>query len=110
MPTTRCAGPSVRLTDRLGCRVARRAEVVGEGLEDLASEIWIGNVTDDPKLPAAERAEGDVNFEDTLEALRPSLAGSTECISDSQNSSSRRPQPIVRARSFERTPCKEMSM
>jgi hypothetical protein len=35
-----------------------------EVVEDLADEIRIDDVCDDPQLPAAERAEADVNVED----------------------------------------------
>jgi len=40
-------------------------------LEDLADELWIGDIGDDPQLSAAERAEGDVYVEDALQSLRP---------------------------------------
>jgi hypothetical protein len=39
-------------------------------LEDLADELWIGDVRDDPQLPAAERAKGDIDFENALQSLR----------------------------------------
>jgi hypothetical protein len=35
-------------------------------VEDLADEVWIGDVCDDPALPATERAEGDIDVKDAL--------------------------------------------
>jgi hypothetical protein len=35
-------------------------------VEDLADEFRIGDVCDDAKLSAAERAKGDVDFEDSF--------------------------------------------
>jgi hypothetical protein len=40
-------------------------------IEDLADELWIGDIGNDTKPPAAERAECDIDFEHTLQALRP---------------------------------------
>ena len=40
-------------------------------VEDLADEVGIGDVRDDPQLPAAEGAEGDVYVEDAFQSLRP---------------------------------------
>jgi hypothetical protein len=39
-------------------------------VEDFADEVWIGDIGDDAQLSAAERAEGDIDFEDPFEALR----------------------------------------
>jgi hypothetical protein len=36
---------------------------------DVADEFWVGDVWDHPKLPAAERADGDVYLEYSLQAL-----------------------------------------
>lgn len=40
-------------------------------VEDLADQVWIGDIPNDPQLSAAERAEADVYFKDALQALRP---------------------------------------
>jgi len=40
-------------------------------VQDLADEVWIGDVCNHAPLPAAERAAGDLDFEDVLYALRP---------------------------------------
>jgi hypothetical protein len=47
-------------------RGSSAVDVVG----DLADEVGIGDVRDDPQLPAAVRAQADVYFKDTLQALR----------------------------------------
>ena len=53
------------------------AEAAGAGgsavdvVEDLADEVRISDVPDDPQLPAAEGAEGDVDFKYALQSLRP---------------------------------------
>jgi hypothetical protein len=40
-------------------------------VEDLADEIWIGDIAYHPQHPAAEPAEGDVYFKDALQSLCP---------------------------------------
>jgi hypothetical protein len=40
-------------------------------VEDLADEVWISDVPDDPQLSAAEGAKADVYFKDALQSLRP---------------------------------------
>jgi hypothetical protein len=57
---------------RLGApwQQARRCAAV-DVVEDLADEVWIGDVANHPQLPAAAWAAGDIYFEDALKALHP---------------------------------------
>ena len=60
-------------------------------VEDLADEVWIGNVTDDAKLPATEGADGDVDFKDALQCyvtrrcaqVSGGVSGSLQSLRDS---------------------------
>ena len=40
-------------------------------IEDLADELWIGDIGNDTKLSTAEGAECYVDSEHTLQSLRP---------------------------------------
>ena len=51
-------------------RQARGCSAV-DVVEDLADEVWIGDVPDDPQHSAAAWTEGDINFKDALQSLRP---------------------------------------
>ena len=56
---------SIARSPRRPWRQARGSAAV-DVVEDLADEFRIGDICDDAKLPAAERAEGDVDFEDSF--------------------------------------------
>jgi len=51
-------------------RQARGCSAV-DVVEDLADQVWIGDIRYDPQLSAAERAKADVYFKDALQSLRP---------------------------------------
>jgi hypothetical protein len=74
-------------------------------VEDLSDEVRIGHVCNDSELSAAERAEGDVNIEDTLQAFGPRWLSISAGKFAEKNVSApaaeiakRRPTPLASAR------------